>query len=89
MPIFDSFKDIQPNLSGPVEGGFDISPSDTQDLVQVTRGVMVQTGGDLRVTLKSGDQVTLPALSPGVIYPLRVSRVWDSGTTATGLMGLV
>lgn len=89
MPILDQFNDVQPNLNGPVEGGFEITPNDTADLSQMTRAVMVQTGGDLAVTLKSGDQIRLPGLVPGALYPLRIARVWANGTTATGIKGLI
>lgn len=89
MPVSDQFSDFQSSLSGPVEGGFDVIPADGSDLGQMTRGLMVSGGGDVAVTLKSGDQLTLPALTAGVIYPLRVARVWATGTTATGIKGLV
>lgn len=54
MPIFDQYKDIQPSLSGPVEGDFDIPPADDADLVQMTSALVVETGGDVVVTLKTG-----------------------------------
>ena len=66
-----------------------MTPSDAADLPQMTRGVMVASAGDLAVVLKSGDAVTLPALSPGVLYPIRIARVLATGTTATGIKGLV
>ena len=89
MPISDTFKDFQPGLSSPVQGGFDVTPSDGADLAEVTRALMVSAAGDVAVTLKNGDQVTLPGLTPGVIYPVRVARVWATGTTATGVKGLI
>lgn len=85
----DKFQDFQSGLSGPVQGGFDIVPSDGADLAQVTRAVMVTGAGDVAVTVKNGDEITLPALSSGVIYPVRVTRVWGAGTTATGSNGLI
>ncbi|WPZ23565.1 hypothetical protein T7987_17825 (plasmid) [Sulfitobacter faviae] len=75
-------------MTGPICGGFDVTPSDAADLPQMTRGVMVAYVGDLAVVLKSGDAVTLPALSPGVIYPIHIARVLATGTTATGIKGL-
>ncbi|MFG6621456.1 hypothetical protein ACGYK3_18290 [Sulfitobacter sp. 1A05707] len=75
-------------MTGPICGGFDVTLSDAADLPQMTRGVMVASVGDLAVVLKSGDAVTLPALSPGVIYPIRIARVLATGTTATGIKGL-
>ena len=89
MPTADQFEDFTPGLNSPVQGGFDVSPSDSADLAQVTRALMVSAGGDVTVTLKNGDQLTLPGLTPGVIYPVRASRVWATGTTATGVKGLV
>ncbi|MEM8654400.1 MAG: hypothetical protein AAGF36_06615 [Pseudomonadota bacterium] len=41
------------------------------------------------MTLKDGDTLTLPGLTPGVIYPIRAVRVAATGTTATGIKGLV
>jgi hypothetical protein len=49
---------------------------------------MVAIGGDVRVTLVSGQTVTLPALAPSVLYPVRVKRVWAAGTTAAGIVAL-
>ncbi|WP_415919311.1 spike base protein, RCAP_Rcc01079 family [Tateyamaria sp. SN6-1] len=89
MPISDQFQQYQPGLSSPVQGGFDVTPADGADLAQVTRAVMVSGAGDVAVTLKNGDALTLPGLTPGVIYPLREARVWATGTTATGVKGLV
>jgi hypothetical protein len=76
-------------LTGPICGAFDIVPDDTADLPQITRGFMVGGAGDVAVTLKSGDAITLPGLMAGVVYPFRISKVRDSGTTATGIKGLV
>lgn len=89
MPILDNFQDHQGGLTGPICGGFDVTPNDSVDLAQMTRGVMVATAGDMAAVLKNGDVITLPGLAPGVIYPLRIARVLATGTTATGIKGLV
>lgn len=89
MPILDTFQHHQDGLTGPISGGFDITPDDASDLPQMTRGLMVASAGDVAVVLKDGTALTLPALAPGVIYPLRLSRVLATGTTAAGLKGLV
>lgn len=89
MPILDSFQDHHDGLTGPICGGFDIAPDDGADLAQMTRGVMVATAGDMAVILKNGDAITLPGLTPGVIYPIRIARVLATGTTATGIKGLI
>ncbi|WP_299288198.1 hypothetical protein [uncultured Tateyamaria sp.] len=89
MPISDTFRAFQPGLNSPVEGGFEVTPADGVDLQSVTRAVMVAGAGDLAVTLKSGDTITLPGLTPGMIYPIRVAQVAATGTTATGIKGLL
>jgi len=89
MPILDKFQDHHNGLTGPICGGFDITPDDANDLAQMTRGVMVSSAGDVAVVLRDGDAITLPGLAPGVIYPLRIAKVLMTGTTATGIKGLV
>ncbi|TNF19041.1 MAG: hypothetical protein EP318_16385 [Rhodobacteraceae bacterium] len=89
MPITDPFATHVDSLTGPVTGGFDITPDDAADLASVTRALMVSAAGDLAVTFRDGSSVTLPGLAPGVIYPLRVRRVLATGSTATGVKGLI
>ncbi|KKK84862.1 hypothetical protein LCGC14_2779070 [marine sediment metagenome] len=89
MPILDQFQDHHNGLTGPICGGFDITPDDANDLAQMTRGVMVSSAGDVSVVLKDGDAITLPGLAPGVIYPVRVARVLATGTTAAGIKGVI
>ena len=50
---------------------------------------MIGGPGDVAVTLKSGDAITLVGLMAGVVYPFRVAQVRGTGTTATGIKGLV
>jgi len=89
MPIPDKFSEYTSGLSSPICGGFEITPNDATDLVSLTRAIILERGGDVAVVLKNGDTVTLPSLAAGVIYPVRVSRVLATGTTATGLKGLI
>lgn len=89
MPISDPFKGFHTGLNSPVEGGFDITPDDATDLPTVTRAMMVTSAGTVTAQMLSGETIALPGLTPGVIYPFRVVRVLASGTTATGLKGLV
>ena len=89
MPISDTFQDYQPGLNSPVEGGFDVVPEDGVYLEKVTRALMITGAGDVAVTLKNGDAITLPGLTPGVIYPIRAARIAATGTTATGIKGLI
>ncbi|EEB83188.1 spike base protein, RCAP_Rcc01079 family [Roseobacter sp. GAI101] len=89
MPVFDNFHDYSVGLTGPICGGFDITPDDSNDLAQVTRAFMVSGAGDVAVVLKNGTTLDLAGLTAGVLYPFRVSKVLATGTTATGIKGLV
>lgn len=89
MPAFDSFHDFSSGLTGPICGGFNIFPDDEGEISQVTRAIMVSGAGDLAVTMKNGDGLMLSGLMAGVLYPLRISQVLATGTTATGIIGLV
>ena len=89
MPVHDQFDAHHTGLNSPVSGGFNIVPDDGADLPQVTRGLLLTGAGDVMAVLKNGDTLVLPNLSAGVIYPIRIARVLATGTTATGLKGLV
>ena len=84
----DSFESQTPGLNSPAYGAFSITPDDAAPLMQVTRAVFVGSEGNMVVTLAHGQTVTLTAVQPGAIYPIRCTHVLQSGTTATGLVGL-
>ena len=70
------------------EDAFSITPDDGNDVAIETRGLVAQVAGNVKVTMKTGATVTL-GIAAGVVIPVRVTRVWATGTTATGLVGLV
>lgn len=88
MPATDHFSSFSSDLGSPATGAFDVVPDDGADLDVLPRAIMVATAGDLAVIMKDGSTATLPALQPGVPYPVRARRILASGTTATGIVGL-
>lgn len=82
----DPFKTYASGMSDPIVSASTITPDDTADLQTATRALFVGSGGNLRVTLVSGAIVTFESAGAGW-HPLRVTRVWATGTTATGLVG--
>ncbi|WP_375229896.1 spike base protein, RCAP_Rcc01079 family [Roseobacter sp. S98] len=84
----DQFENIKPSLESPCEGLEAVTPSDSEDLAQVTRALYVGGGGDLAVRAKDGSQATFVSLKAGQMIPVRVSRVFSTGTTATGIIGM-
>ena len=66
---------------GPATDAQAVTPSDTADLNAVSRALWVGSAGDVTVTLWGGQKVTFSGLTVGW-HPLRVSRVWATGTAA-------
>lgn len=83
----DTFANRTRTPSDPVVSIFDITPDDDTDLPRVTLAVNVATPGSLRVTMADGSAGTI-SVAPGQAIPLRLRRVWLTGTTATGIVGL-
>lgn len=88
MSLDDKYEGYATGQTGPIIGGFDVTPNDGADLATVTRAIMVTTAGDVAVVLKDGSALTLPGLVPGHFHAFRVVRVLATGTTATGIKGL-
>ena len=84
----DNYSQFTPELNSPAVHAALVTPNDTTDLTTVSRYVAISAVGTLKVTTMGGDTVTIPsgALAAGQMFPLRVSRVWASGTTATGIV---
>ncbi len=85
----DRFSSNIPSLTSPATHAFAIAPNDTTDLSEVTRAVYIGGGGALAVRMLSGQTVTFSGATGGSTLPLRVDRVLATGTTATGIVGLV
>ena len=66
-----------------------ITPSDTVDDVNGPfRGFIVNVTGNIKITTAGGDTVTL-TVTAGFPYAYTVTRVFATGTTATGITGVV
>ncbi len=85
----DAFAAFSKGLDAPATKAFDITPSDTADLAEIPRYVYVGSAGDLKVDMMDGGTVTFTAVPAGTLLPIRVTRVYLTGTTATGIVGLV
>jgi hypothetical protein len=74
----DRFETHGAALDSPIEDFFAVTPDDANDLPEVTRALLLDAAGTVRVTTKAGSVVDLP-LQAG-ITPVRVSRVHATGT---------
>lgn len=81
----DNFQNYTASLRDPVRTAETVIPNDAQDLNSVSRAVYVGGQGDLRVTLAGGEDITFRSAPVGW-HPIRVQRVWATGTTAADIV---
>lgn len=67
-----------------------VTPSDTVDLASVTIGIWIggAGSGNLTVTMVGGQKVHFQGVTAGIVMPLRVSRIWSTGTDVTNMIAL-
>ena len=82
------FASHQAGLTSPAQGGFVITPADGTPLAHTPRAIYVGTSGSLSAVMLSGEAVVFSILQAGMIYPLRLTEVRATGTTAGGLIAL-
>lgn len=84
----DTFATFRAGLESPAENAAAVTPNDSTDLANTTRGVYVGVTGDLKVDTVGGNTVTFVSLAAGIIHPIRAKRVYSTGTTATSILGV-
>lgn len=92
----DTFSTYCNNLDSPVTHCFAITPNDNADLPFATRYLYI--GHDdhseahqyctVRVTFLGGETVTLTKLQHGIMYPIRIVKVWATGSDTGDLFGM-
>lgn len=65
-----------------------VTPADS-DLAIPLRGFMIGAAGNVSVRNVEGVDVTITAPAVGVIHPIMCRRINATGTTATGIVGIV
>lgn len=83
----DIFKSFTSTLDSPASYVVEVMPSDTADLPTASRALNVATAGIVRVTTVGGDTASITVVA-GVTFPIRCTRIWATGTTATGIVSL-
>ena len=83
----DTFETFHHDVSSPPQHLFAITPNDGADLATAVRALNVSAAGTVRVTTVGGDTETIYVAAGGA-FPVRAIRVWSTGTTATGIVGM-
>ena len=74
-----------------------VTPSNTTDIPSVSsqdgsgnNGCVLYIGGagTLKVTTVGGDEITFSGVLAGTFFPVQVTRVWATGTSATNIIAL-
>lgn len=81
----DPFENHVQGLESPATLLIAITPDDGTDLVRPSRAINVAQSGSVQVTTLGGSTATV-YIAAGIGFPLRVSRIWATGTTATGIV---
>ncbi|SFB82446.1 spike base protein, RCAP_Rcc01079 family [Tropicimonas isoalkanivorans] len=84
----DKFTRYAPSITGPADDWIPITPDDNADLPFLPRALTCTGAGTAVIVSASGNEMSA-ALDPLVERGLRPVRVRATGTTATGIYGLV
>jgi len=74
--------------SSPSDDAYMITASDASNLSQPVRALRVAGAGDIHITTRSGADRTL-TLAAGEMLYCGATKVFSTGTTATGILGYV
>jgi hypothetical protein len=58
-------------------------------VIECTRGLYTGSGGDIKVTFAlqtDAEAVVLSGVAGGIVLPVQVTKVWATGTVATGIV---
>ena len=93
MPPTNFFQSTDAAINSPYTRAKSLTLSDTVDVTEVPRALNVhKTGGQTHTTVKCiliGDTVAVSLVVPiGQFVPVRVSRVYATGTDATTVIAL-
>ena len=66
-----------------------IAPHDTNDLAYVTKAVYIGTGGTVSIIAADDTAAVSLTVQDGAVLPIRAKRIRATGTTATGIVGML
>ncbi len=75
------------NLSDPALSAYAVTPNDSADVSKATRAIYVGVAGDVKVDM-ADTGATITFKNAEGILPIRVERIYSTGTTATDIVGL-
>lgn len=76
------------NASLPAEYAVAVTPSNTVNFSNLTRGIYVGVSGDVAVVMNDDAVIVFKNMNAGSILPIRAKRVNLTNTTATDIVAL-
>jgi hypothetical protein len=73
---------------GSQENLANVTPSDSTDLGSPCNLIFCGGAGTLKVTTVGGQSITITGVTAGQILPIRATRIWSTGTSATNIAAL-
>ena len=83
----DTFAHYRSGLESPATDLTEVTPSDTVDLLQTSRALNVGITGLVRVTTVGGQTASV-YVAAGIAFPVRATRIWATGTTASNIVAM-
>lgn len=65
-----------------------VTPSDSAQISRVARALYVGGSGDVKLVTEEGNAVTFQDIVAGSILPVKATKVFATGTTATNIVAL-
>jgi hypothetical protein len=85
----DEFDKYQTGLDSPAPSAEEVTPSDSVNLDNTSRGLFVGVAGNVSVEMaETGTAIVFTGVLAGSILPIRIIRVNSTGTTATDMVSL-
>lgn len=81
-------QDLAAEQGSPWHNCEEITPSDEDELKSITRALYVGVSGDIHLLMINGSEFTFRNAAQGFELGLRIRKIFKSGTTADGLIGL-
>jgi hypothetical protein len=67
---------------------YEITPSNSVDLPNETISIYVGVPGDLKIdSAVTGTEITFKNLANGVFHPIRAKKIYETGTSASEIIG--
>lgn len=86
MPIIDDWSGVFSPINGPATHAAAVIPNDNNDLTHLCSALHIGISGDVRVVTHGNETVTFVDVIG--ILPIRVRRVFATGTTALGIVAV-